>query len=217
MSYVGVALALAALLSLTPAAQAQTCEPAGHPRATVLVIWSPWGSQHECDWFARRGYRAVLVNGTPGVSWTEDWDELLAKARAAPRPRYAYGWSHAGTVAELLALRGEVDGAIATGAPSDLTRWAPVADFWEGQGVSAEERRRLSPLYHVPGDRRVPLLLVHSTQDEIVPFWHSRRLHRRVPGSELVRLHRHHGLGVERVHWAATRFLTEALGAGPAK
>ena len=201
-------LALVLGLALPAQAGAASCRPAGEgrPLATIIVIWGPDGAERHCEWFARQGYRARILPDLPD-NWRDAWRKMVRFSRRAPKPRYAYGWSRAGSVAELLALRGIVDGAIAVGAPSDLTRWwNQFPEYWESEGMTMEERRRRSPLYNVP-DHPVPLLLAHSRDDGAVPFWHSRELHRKTEGSKLVALRGDHTDDVAGVRRASLRFL----------
>jgi Prolyl oligopeptidase family len=208
------ALAAVSIGLLAPAAaQAKSCGPVPErPPATVIVIWGPDGAEKHCEWFLRHGYRARVMPDVP-PDWGEAWRELVRVSRAARRPRYVYGWSRAGSVAELLALRGVVDGAIAVGAPSDLTRWwNQYPEYWESTGMTMEERRERSPLFNVPRER-VRLLLAHATGDQAVPFWHSRKLHRKVKGSRLVRLAGDHTDDIRGVRGASLRFLADAVAA----
>ena len=206
------AVVLTLLLCLVaPAAPgAKTCRPEEKPLATVIVLWGPEGVEQHCSWFASRGYRAKILPEVP-PNWKAAWREMRRFARESPKPRYAYGWSRAGTIAELMAFRGLVEGAISVGAPSDLTRWwNEYPEYWENEGLTMEERRERSPLYNVPPDP-VDLLLAHSPDDQAVPYWHSRRLHRRTRGSELVTLHGNHNDDTAGVRRASLRFLRAAV------
>jgi fermentation-respiration switch protein FrsA (DUF1100 family) len=102
------------------------------------------------------------------------------RAHPADRPVFAYGESAGGTLAEMLALRGLVPAAVAVGGISDLTSWREENEpYWDAIGLpTVADRQTASPLHqHTP--RRGRLLLLHSLDDETVPFEQSARLAQR--------------------------------------
>lgn len=156
-----------------------------------------WTDTSICRALARRGFRAVNLvyplHDLPGA--VRATRSAARRARRSRRPVVAVGLSAGGTLAELLAVRGEVDAAVAVAAPSDLLHWSPggaaaarewpnSAAYWRDVGASRAQRRAASPLRNV-GPRPAPLLLFHSPADEVVPFAQSRALRRRVPTSRL--------------------------------
>ena len=200
--------ALVALAAIPASANAQLCAPPTKPRASVAIIWSPWGTEKECEWFAQQGYRARVLKLPGDDDWRHVWRDAVELMERMPWPRYAYGWSRAGSVAELLALRRHANGAIAVGAPTDLTKWwNQFPDYWERTGMTMEERRAWSPLYNVDQRRPLPMLLAHSHEDTAVPFWHSRKLHKKLRFSELVELKGEHTDDIRGVHRETRRFL----------
>ena len=204
-------LALALACATAPGADGAAWSPVCHPppptatRATAILILGGgflepgWADMHICRDLARHGFRTVNLvyplHDLPGAVH-------LARSRArraqqgTRRPVFAVGLSVGGTLAELLAVRGEVDAAVAVAAPSDLLHWAPGGDatvalerpdaaaYWRDVGASRAERRAASPLRHV-GAHPAPLLLFHSRTDEVVPFAQSLALRRRVATSRL--------------------------------
>jgi acetyl esterase/lipase len=97
---------------------------------------------------------------------------LRAKRRG---PVVAYGVSAGGTLAAALAARGEVDGAVVAGAPTNLTNWICVSPYistpryWRDLGMDAAARREASPYYRLDG-RQSPQLLLYGDIDPLVPI-----------------------------------------------
>lgn len=109
-----------------------------------------------------------------------DLEGAIADARAMARAlsaRYgrakvfAYGSSAGGTLATLLAARGEVSAAVSSSGLYDLRHW-PWATEYRGDeylhsiGASWEVRQRVSPVRH---RLRCPALLLHGSWDPVVP------------------------------------------------
>jgi acetyl esterase/lipase len=95
-------------------------------------------------------------------------------AQAAERrgPVVAYGVSAGGTLASALAARGEVDGAVNAGGPTNLLTWiglAPIPTnlYWRRLGMDRGARREASPYYRLNG-RQSPQLLLYGDIDPIV-------------------------------------------------
>jgi acetyl esterase/lipase len=125
------------------------------------------------------GYDAIAVDYRWGNPTSNVLGEIAtvhrhAQAAAARGPVIAYGVSAGGTLAAALAARGEVDGAVVAGAPTNLLTWiglAPVPTqlFWQRMGMDRNARREASPYYRVNG-RQTPQLLLYGDIDPIVPI-----------------------------------------------
>jgi dienelactone hydrolase len=192
------------------AAGSRVCKPRRAPLATVIVIQSSGfvlpavDEPRECHAFARRGFRAseltVPVRDLPGA--VRAAQVAARRGGSFGRRVYAFGLSAGGTLAALLAVEGQVDGAVAVAAPTNLLDWAPggaaarerwrnAAAYWREVGATRPERRAASPVHQVTR-RAAPLLLLHSREDEIVPFAQARALQREHPLARLRRLRGHH-------------------------
>jgi hypothetical protein len=210
-AFIAVTVIVTALAGARAAGAANPiCRPHGQAIASVIVIhgggfvWPGWADLSLCRTLARSGFRAVNLvyplHDLPGA--------VRATMRAAGRERkragrvFAVGLSVGGTLAELAAVEGKVDGAVAVGAPTDLLHWAPggplagrqwsdSAAYWRDVGATRAERRAASPIY-AAGGRAAPLLLFHSTDDEVVPIAQARALVKHVPTARLRRLHGRH-------------------------
>jgi fermentation-respiration switch protein FrsA (DUF1100 family) len=211
-------------------ASSPTCNPHGAPKATVIVLLGGgfvvpgWGDTSICRALARRGYRAINLvyplHNLPGALRTTT--RAVRRARRSKVPVFAFGLSAGGTLAEIAAVTGKVDAAVAVAAPADLLRWSPggpqahqqwdsPAAYWRDVGATRAQRRAASPLRQIT-KRAAPLLLFHSTQDEVVPFAQSRALAnklRRVRRAPLRRLKGKHlqSQGYKRpaFRWLASR------------
>jgi alpha-beta hydrolase superfamily lysophospholipase len=191
---------LASLVTGPPRAAAAVprhaeCDPARHPVATVVVLSSP----RDCTWFAAHGLRAAYPTGPIGERpFAKVYRTIRALVtnyvhRDPDSPVFVFGWSRGGTVGEWLAEHGAVTAAVVYSAPSDLVDWwQNQTSYWESIHMTEEDRRAASPLFHV-GRRPAPLLLLHSPGDNVVPVWHSREMHRRVPSSTLLLTSAPHG------------------------
>lgn len=200
----------------------QYCQLRGRPVASVLVIHGgAWyggfagASSDLCAELAALGYRARSLEYPLRRASASFEYALAAAAQEARRgrPVYAVGTSAGGTIAEYLAVRRQVDGALAVAPLSNLVEWRGLRPgFWEGLGMTLELRRRWSP-YHNLG-RSVPLQIIHSRHDEVVPYEQSVQMVRRCGSPcDLITL-RHGGGHVLSLVWqtpAAVRwFLARA-------
>ena len=178
-----VPLALALLFPAQASAD-EYCQLRPKPIASVLIVhaggWrggSAASTLDLCLELSVLGYRARSVEyplGTiPGsIEYT---GAAAAQEARSGRPVYALGTSAGGTIAEYLAVRGQVDGALAIAPVSDLLAFPGLRPgWWEGLGMTPELRRRWSPYYNI--ERPVPLRIVHSRQDEVVPHEQSMRM-----------------------------------------
>jgi fermentation-respiration switch protein FrsA (DUF1100 family) len=101
------------------------------------------------------------------------FDHLVAARGFAPQRIVAYGESLGGAVAIELALRRDPGAVVAESCftslvdlGAELYRWIPVRLLARERFENEAKLARL----------RAPLLLIHSPDDEIVPFAHARRL-----------------------------------------
>lgn len=166
----------------------QYCQLTGRPVASVLVIhggaWyggSASSSSDLCWEIAALGYRArSLEYPLRSVSASFEYAQAAAAQEGRRgRPVYAVGTSVGGTIAEYLAVRRQVHGALAVAPLSDFVDWREWRPgFWEGLGMTPEQRRRLSPYHNIVGESS-PLQIIHSRQDEVVPYEQSVRMVRR--------------------------------------
>ena len=193
-----VALALALPFLVPPAARADRyCQLRARPVASVLILHAgAWtgGSAGQtgdlCVELALQGYRARSLDYPLG---TVPGSIEYARAAAAEEARsggpvYALGVSAGGTIAEYLAVRGYLDGAVAVAPVSDLVDWPGLGPgYWEGLGMTVPMRHRWSPYENIRRPSR--LEIIHSTRDEAVPYEQSTRMVRRCGSAcELVTL-----------------------------
>ncbi len=126
------------------------------------------------------GYSAVVVRYRELNPRGNVLDEIATVRRYAQRakrrgPVVAYGVSAGGTLAAALAARGEVDGAVVAGAPTNLTNWICVSPyittprFWRDLGMNTADRREASPYYRLDG-KQSPQLLLYGDIDPLVPI-----------------------------------------------
>lgn len=183
------------------------CPAEGSPRAVLVYLHAGaflFGAENDdlrrlCAPFARGGYQTIAVDyptrDPADMAAAFSFERVLRHVRRAVKrasraglPVVAYGDSMGGTLVEHLAVRGNVDAAVAVGAPSDLLSWASGnRDYWSYLGMSRDDRRRASPLRRI-GTHPSPLLLLHSPADEVVPLEQSRRLADALPTAKLIRL-----------------------------
>jgi acetyl esterase/lipase len=169
------------------------CAPDSRAKATVLLLhpggWvmgNAWMLDSECKAFARHGFEALSV----AYPLHDYFGALRATERAVRWRRgrrvYAVGWSAGGNMSAMLAVRGQIAGAVAVAAPTNLLEWQDAGYWRELVPLDWHERRLASPIYRYrPSDSR--LLLLHSPQDTVVPYAQSVALARRT-GAKLVRL-----------------------------
>jgi acetyl esterase/lipase len=173
--------------------------PPGGPRPVVALLhggfWrAPYGldgMDDVAEALTRHGlatwnleYRRV---GEPGGGWPGTFDDVargLEAARALDgvdaRALTAIGFSAGGHLALWATSRGAVDGAVALAAVSDLALAARVAmnrgivgELLGGGPDDVPERyAAASPMQLLPA--RVPVRLVHGTDDDLVPIDLSR-------------------------------------------
>ncbi len=165
--------------------------PADQARGTLLFFHGNAGNiSHRLDSIAifhrlglnvlifdYRGYG--LSSGKPSEAGTyrdaeAAWHHLVEERGIAPASIVLFGRSLGGAVATWLAMRAQPAGLIIessfTSVPdlgSELYPWLPVR--WLSR-LQYNTRERL-------GTVRAPVLVIHSTQDEIIPFRHGRSLY----------------------------------------
>jgi acetyl esterase/lipase len=184
-----------------------TCPMTEAPRAAVVYVHGggfliggtdSW-LRERCEPFASAGYLTTAVDypiaeldpHAPPFSYRRTLRDVIRAVGCLAEtglPVFAYGESVGGNLAEMLAVRDRVAGAVAVGAPASMLTWARHnRAYWRLLGMSRAERREASPLHRIGPNPR-PLLLLHSRADEVVPFGESRRLERVLPGTRLIRL-----------------------------
>ena len=168
--------------------QAPGADPAG--RGTVLFLHGNAGSLgarvenlrvfHQLGWrtliFSYRGYgRSTGVPDEPGTyrDATAAWRYLTATLGVPPSHIVAYGESLGAGVASWLALNHPVGGVVTMAAftsvadlGQELYPWLPVHALAR---IRYDNRDNLSRL-------KVPVLIIHSRDDELVRFAHAPRL-----------------------------------------
>jgi len=182
---VGVALALMSTMVFTaPASADEYCQDTAHPVASVLVIhgggWYGGSAAYGrgvCSPLAAMGYRVRLLEyplrTVPGsIQYARDAAEEEARRG---RPVYAMGVSAGGSIAEYLAVKPYIDGAVAVAPLSDFVNWRPPsAGFWDGLGMTPSMRYHYSPYNNF--DAPAPLRIIHSHDDQLVPYEQSVRM-----------------------------------------
>ncbi len=176
------------LVSPTSASADRTCQLASRPIASTLVVhggaWyggSAGSSSDVCLALAALGYRARSLDyPLKTVSGSIEYARAAAaEERRFGRPVYGVGLSAGGTIVEHLALGRHIDAGLAVAPLSDFVDWRePWSGFWEGLRMTPALRRRWSP-YHNITTQPAPLQIVHSRQDEVVPYEQSVRMVRR--------------------------------------
>lgn len=197
------ALAAAATLGTFPATAAGDIRvDANGPSKGIVIVAHPGGfamgnaatSLPLAQRIAHAGYDALsldypLWDYRAAVKYTR---HAALRARHTHRHIYIIGESAGGALAAALAARGDVDAAVAVGAPTDFLRWNPSDTYWTYLRMNTRARRLASPARALKrAHRAAPLLLYHSPQDEIVPFSQSKRL-ARATDAPLRRLHGPH-------------------------
>jgi dipeptidyl aminopeptidase/acylaminoacyl peptidase len=134
--------------------------------------------ESECKAFARHGFEALSVE----YPLKDYFGSLRVAERAAAwrrrQPVYAVGWSAGGNLAAMLAARGEVTGAVAVAAPTNLLTWQDDSYWHDLVPLTRRQRREASPVYCYRRSR-TRLLLMHSRDDTVVPYRQSVDLARR--------------------------------------
>ncbi len=135
-------------------------------------------------------YRGYAGNaGSPNeIGLYRDGEAFLRSARQSlPRKMYLFGYSLGGSVALRLAANHQVDGVITLGTFSSLDSVAPKVV----RGLLPDHFDNLA----VVGRLRAPLLLLHGTADEVIPFAEAEKLKAAAgKGARLIRIKggRHH-------------------------
>jgi uncharacterized protein len=202
--------------------------PAGAGAATVLFLHGNAGNiSHRLDWLKilnGLGLAVLLLDyrgygqstGSPSEAGTyEDaraaWSYLTGVRNIAPRRVIIFGESLGGAVAAHLAQNVSPGGLITTSAftsAPDLARhfywYLPVRLIARIQYRTADYVARV----------RAPVLIIHSREDEIVPFAHGQALYARAAEpKEFVEIHGDHNAGFlmseAQLTAALRRFLAE--------
>ena len=169
--------------------------PAGNPRATLLFFHGNAGNiSHRLDSlklfndlqlsvliFDYRGYG--LSQGTPDEAGTyldaEAALRYLTVHRAIdPRRIILFGRSLGGSIAAWLAARTDVMGLILESAFTSVSDLA--AGIYPIFPVRRLSRFRYDTLHYLQSVK-VPVLVIHSRGDEIIPVTHGRRLYAHAP------------------------------------
>ena len=126
---------------------------------------------------AQLGYQAWSIEYRrvgDGGGYPETLDDVAAAIRAAPDPRFAIGHSAGGHLALWAAAEALVPAAVSLAGVCDLQ--AGVRDNLGDGAVSAflhgRDQPDADPIRRLPID--VPILLVHGTEDDVVPIAQSR-------------------------------------------
>jgi len=164
--------------------------PAESPRGAVLLLHGNAGNiSHRIDYalmFRRLGYSTLLLDyrgygrstGAPSEQGTyEDaesaWRWLTTTRRVPARDIVLFGESLGGGVASWVAARHDARAVIlASTFTSAVDLGSELYPFLPVRLVSRYRYDTLTRLRDV----RAPVLVVHSPQDEIIPFSHGRRL-----------------------------------------
>jgi acetyl esterase/lipase len=153
---------------------------------------APWQLREMCEPWVREGFDAVAVRyplrDYAGAVRASRRAARAMRGHVRPRPVIAFGESAGGTLAALLAVRGEVGAAAVVAAPTNLVAWRRGdREYWHGvMGMSLAQRRRGSPIFGIR--RRPPVLLLHSPDDVVVPIAQSVSFAARLPCARLARL-----------------------------
>ena len=203
--------------------------PAPAARGAVLVCHGNAGSiEHRvplAQSFLGMGLSVLLLDyrgygrseGAPGEEGTyldavAAHDHLTGERGIPPARLVAFGESLGGAVAIELARRRPLAAVVVESAFTSIPDVGRLHYPWLPVRLLA--RIRYDNLAKLPG-LHVPLLLLHSPHDEIVPFSHAERLAAARPGTELLRTSGGHNAGghLQRSAWRArvAEFLHAAL------
>jgi acetyl esterase/lipase len=179
-------------------------------RAEVLVFHggSYWlnipGTEAAAVAYAGLGFRAVMVDYTLNdLTATLKYVRDLAKAEGKKyKWLYAYGDSAGGGLSALLAAQGLVDGAFAWAPTVDLVRWQSETqpgfhdwrhcrDYGVGFGTVLKDGSAIT----YASKRSSPLVVLHGTEDSLVPIAQSLRLKAKWPNMILCKGPGGHGVG----------------------
>ena len=169
--------------------------PAESPRGVVLLLHGNAGNiSHRIEYalmFRRLGYSTLLLDyrgygkstGSPTEQGTyvdaeSAWRWLTITRRVPERDIIVFGESLGGGVASWLAARHQVRALIlASTFTSAVDLGSELYPFLPVRLVSRFRYNTLARLRDV----RAPVLVVHSREDEIIPFSHGRRLFEAAP------------------------------------
>jgi acetyl esterase/lipase len=175
---------------LLPPLTGVKCQPSGTPKGTIIylhaggfyILWSYDGAKSYCQVWTARGYDVDVVAypvwDIPGA----EASAVEAAASAPAAPVFALGESAGGTLAEWLAVHGDVKAAVSVAGISDLSTWATSNDsYWarfnNNTGMTLAQRAAASPLEAVRGATApAPLLMFSSPADTVVPYQQSVNL-----------------------------------------
>ena len=165
--------------------------PAASPRGAVLLFHGNAGNiSHRIEYalmFRRLGYSTLLVDyrgygrssGQPSEEGTYKdadaaWRWLTRTRGIPPKDVVLFGESLGGAVASWLAAQHEVRALVlASTFTSAVDLGAQVYGFLPVRLISRYRYDTLSRLAQV----RSPVLVIHSPDDDIIPFAHGRRLY----------------------------------------
>jgi acetyl esterase/lipase len=191
---------------------------------TAIVIHGGfWRAQYRepimaafCAALAERGFCAWSIEYRrvgAGGGYPHTLHDVAAAIRAAPEPRVAVGHSAGGHLALWAAAEGLVPAAVSLAGVCDLAAGArdnlgngAVRDFDPDLHTDAD------PMLRLPIDAR--LLLVHGTDDDVVPVEQSRAFAAR-SGAELVELPDVGHFEVVDPRTAAFELISDRLGQVP--
>jgi acetyl esterase/lipase len=124
------------------------------------------------------GYRVVVVpyrepNPTGNILGEIDTVRDYVENAKLRGPVVTYGVSSGATLAAALASRGEVDGAVVAGGPTNLLTWFSLDGYfasqryWSQLGMSRADRVSASPYYRIAG-KPSPQLMLYGDLDPLV-------------------------------------------------
>lgn len=123
------------------------------------------------------------------------WNYLVETRGVAPRRVVLFGRSLGGAVATWLAARHAPGGLIVESTFRSVPDMAAEIYWW----LPVRALARIEyPVERLLGQVAAPVLVVHSREDEIIPFSHGKALHAAVPESELLVLQGDHNTGFLR-------------------
>lgn len=195
------------LLATSPALAAETeyYGPANAKTAVVVIhgggfiFGSNEMTRDTSLLLADNGYRAINLSYPLGdlTGAEQALRQEIKKAGKRHQRIYSYGESAGGGLAALAAARGWVDGGYAWAPVSDLTAWHALTEaeaaslgqpsMWTHfRDVSPETLRRVSAVRYA-SNKSAPFLIVHGSNDKMVPFNYSERLAKKWPRLKLIK------------------------------
>lgn len=194
-------------------------------RAALIVLvlhGGGWDSGHPSSMdptvkaLNARGIVAKSIPYTLGdlPAAVQDVSDAVRICRHYYRHVALYGFSAGGTIAALLAARGEVDRAVIESSPSDLLTWRSIdprygnAAHYARVGVGSKAlRARYSPAR--AASRPAPMLALYGEADRLVPLEQGRRLAKATGARLIVKRNGLHQVDV-RYRTSAFKFLAAA-------